>query len=87
MSISAVSGVAQAFQKDGQLPAVSPSPAVTPFGQQLNDIQTTQTLAQAHHRHGHGGDLQTASGTAAATAGDASPYSKSTAALLSGLLS
>jgi hypothetical protein len=89
MSISAVSGVAQAFPKDGQLPAASPSPALSPFGQQLDDIQTSQTMAAQgrHHHHGHGGDLQTASGTAAATTGGASPYPQSTATLLSGLLS
>jgi hypothetical protein len=85
MSISAVSGVAQAFQKDGKSSAVSPPPGMTPFGQQLDDIQTNHTLAAHGHHRGRGGETQPATGATALAAG-ASPYSRTAASLLSNLL-
>jgi hypothetical protein len=84
MSINAVSGVAQDYPKPAQPPAASPSPGTTPFGQQLDDVQSTQTLAaQGHHHHHHGGGSLATAGTPPSPAG-ASP---TTASLLSSLLS
>jgi hypothetical protein len=84
MSISAVSGAAQAYQKPTQPPAASPAPAATPFGQQLNDVQAPQTpTAQGHHHHHHGGG---GSQSAATSAAGASPSAGSTASALLNLL-
>jgi hypothetical protein len=86
MSISAVSGVAQVNQKPGQPPAASPSPAVTPFGQQLDDVQSTQTMAAHGHHHRHGGQSQSTA-SAPASGNGAAPTAGSIASSLLSLLS
>jgi hypothetical protein len=83
MSISAVTSVVQAHQEAGQPPAISPAPGVTPFGQQLDDAQTNQTLAsQGHRHHHHGADSQSATGTPASTTGAASSSGSLASSLL-----
>jgi hypothetical protein len=86
MSISAVSGVAQTYQKTAQPPATPTPPppsGTTPFGQQLNDVQSTQPLAAAHgHHHHRGGGSQSATGTPPSTAGASPTAGTATSSLL-----
>jgi hypothetical protein len=69
MSVNAVSGVAQAYQKSSQPPA-APSPGTTPFGQQLDDIGSSKTLAARGHQH-HQGSASQAAASAPGSAGHA----------------
>ncbi len=85
MTISAINGVSQYDQQNGQSQAVTPVTGVSAFGQEL-DSQTAQTgTAQAHHHHHHAGASQSVTSSASAAASAAGVTSPST--LASSLLS
>jgi hypothetical protein len=81
MSINAVSGVGQIHQKSSQPATASPSTGKMPFGQQLDDIQTTQTLAARGNHHHQGAVSQSTANTAASAAQTKTPAGAVTALL------